>query len=502
MGEKIVNVEQTMHELVSVGKFLEVADLGSDSLKCNTAVKAMMCDYQTLVHDSSRTLFEFRSNSLKAISNQKDAVELFNEKEFLDCLETISGNKDLSQEMAQKSSILALQANNLKSKAVEALTKASEEDHQLKEKNDQLKQEIEKLKADEAANKKSTEMMNELTEDLKQKVTESWSRAEKQIEAENSKGVWSAILDGVEKVLTGAAAAASAVASNTGGAVGGAVQAGIVALQRNKKLLPSDDVMKDIFKGAEDHFQIYTELEKTIKEQISEKSSELTKNLNNLTKDEKTDLEAEIKRLRKEQERLTERYKKFAKKNSDAEPDPKSKSAKVDSLVKTLIDQARNNEQQLLLIQKKNAESAADLAKILHRIKTMEVDAGDLETAINMIKLLINVLGRIETTFQNVKTFWDIQTTECTNLSKLSDEVQLKIEQLQKKEKDIYLKQAKRKLHDSTIKWITLFKINHDAFLAIEGAKSTIDHVMQNLGNLDDQRNVRSRQGTFGSIHL
>ena len=39
MGEKIVNVEQTMYELVSVGKFLEVADLGSDSLKCNTAVK-------------------------------------------------------------------------------------------------------------------------------------------------------------------------------------------------------------------------------------------------------------------------------------------------------------------------------------------------------------------------------------------------------------------------------------------------------------------------------
>ena len=39
MGDKIVNVEQTMYELVSVGKFLEVADLGSDSLKCNTAVK-------------------------------------------------------------------------------------------------------------------------------------------------------------------------------------------------------------------------------------------------------------------------------------------------------------------------------------------------------------------------------------------------------------------------------------------------------------------------------
>lgn len=53
---------------------------------------------------------------------------------------------------------------------------------------------------------------------------------------------------------------------------------------------------------------------------------------------------------------------------------------RVDSLAKTLINQAHNHEQQLLLIQQKNAKSAADLAKILHRIKNMEVDTGDLET--------------------------------------------------------------------------------------------------------------------------
>ena len=68
--------------------------------------------------------------------------------------------------MAQKSIILASQAHNIKSKAVEALTEVSKEDNQLKEKNDKLKQEIEKLKADEAENKKSIEMTNELTEDL------------------------------------------------------------------------------------------------------------------------------------------------------------------------------------------------------------------------------------------------------------------------------------------------------------------------------------------------
>lgn len=69
--------------------------------------------------------------------------------------------------MAQKSNQLASQANNLKNKAMDALTAASTEDNQLNERKNELKQEIEKLKADEAENKKSAEMMNELTEDLK-----------------------------------------------------------------------------------------------------------------------------------------------------------------------------------------------------------------------------------------------------------------------------------------------------------------------------------------------
>ena len=69
--------------------------------------------------------------------------------------------------MAQKSNQLASQANNLKNKAMDALTAASTEDNQLNERKNELKKEIEKLKADEAENKKSAEMMNELTEDLK-----------------------------------------------------------------------------------------------------------------------------------------------------------------------------------------------------------------------------------------------------------------------------------------------------------------------------------------------
>ena len=42
MGEKAVNVQKTMQELVAVGKLLQIADLGSDSLESNAVVKGII----------------------------------------------------------------------------------------------------------------------------------------------------------------------------------------------------------------------------------------------------------------------------------------------------------------------------------------------------------------------------------------------------------------------------------------------------------------------------
>ena len=81
----------------------------------------------------------------------------------------------------------------------------------------------------------------------RKQVSESWKRADKQLEAENSKSVWSTIVDGVGKTVTGAAAAAF-------GGVSQAVSAGLMALQGNKGILPSDDVIKEIFKEAQVQF--------------------------------------------------------------------------------------------------------------------------------------------------------------------------------------------------------------------------------------------------------
>ena len=46
-------------------------------------------------------------------------------------------------------------------------------------------------------------------------------------------------------------------------------------------------------------------------------------------------------------------------------------------------------------------------------------------------------------------------------------------------------KQAAAQLKRQGVKWLTLFKLNHDAFNSIQAAKLKIDSVMNNLGQLD-----------------
>lgn len=85
----------------------------------------MLINYQSLVHDSTNALFEFRDNSKSAIENVVTAIELFEEDEYLDALEILAENKTLADNMASKSKILADKSNYLCSMAGDALKEAT-----------------------------------------------------------------------------------------------------------------------------------------------------------------------------------------------------------------------------------------------------------------------------------------------------------------------------------------------------------------------------------------
>ena len=82
--------------------------------------------------------------------------------------------------------------------------------------------------------------------------------------------------------------------------------------------------------------------------------------------------------------------------------------------------------------------------------------------------LLINALARIKTSFLRLKDFWDIQLQESQYLAELNTETGESIRKLQRTKLEVYLENSKEQIQESTLRWITLFKINHDAFTLIQ----------------------------------
>ena len=53
----------------------------------------MMLDYQDLVNSTCLVLFEFQQKTFKAFNNQKEAIELYQAKEYEECFNLMGNNK-------------------------------------------------------------------------------------------------------------------------------------------------------------------------------------------------------------------------------------------------------------------------------------------------------------------------------------------------------------------------------------------------------------------------
>lgn len=84
------------------------------------------------------------------------------------------------------------------------------------------------------------------------------------------------------------------------------------------------------------------------------------------------------------------------------------------------------------------------------------------------MKLVKNALAKIKTSFDTLKRFWEIQELECATLFELNEETGDKLQKLQVSQNEIYKNHSASKIHETTVRWMALFKINHDAYISIE----------------------------------
>lgn len=86
-----------------------------------------------------------------------------------------------------------------------------------------------------------------------------------------------------------------------------------------------------------------------------------------------------------------------------------------------------------------------------------------------MMGLLINSLGRIKTSFLHLTDFWHLQLLQSQILADLNTQTKESIANVKEETDldgaaiDVFVEQSQEHIHETTLRWITLFKINHDA---------------------------------------
>lgn len=134
-------------------------------------------------------------------------------------------------------------------------------------------------------------------------------------------------------------------------------------------------------------------------------------------------------------------------------------------------------------------EENADLAKTIAEMSTMKMDKSQVEQTVLCLMACVKILGKIVTTFKNVKLFWQCVAQHCTQLADMNQQCVGTIAGwsiLDEDEKELEQDDVLDLLRESTVSWATLGKVNMEAYKAMCAAKSNIDNLVGDLPDPSD----------------
>merc|ERR1719223_622696 len=112
----------------------------------------------------------------------------------------------------------------------------------------------------------------------------------------------------------------------------------------------------------------------------------------------------------------------------------------------------------------------------------------DVERAIKMLRLAMKVLGKIKATLEHLRGFWNFQRLECDILSENCDKQIINMQKIQDRGKkrgfEIILKAS---IVTAVTNWITLYKLNANAYVAIKESQTIIDSAVGDFGQYDEE---------------
>jgi len=129
-------------------------------------------------------------------------------------------------------------------------------------------------------------------------------------------------------------------------------------------------------------------------------------------------------------------------------------------------------------------EANVDLARQLETISQYSEQEHSLNMSVELLGTCISTLGKIVTTFKDVRMFWQQVARHCKHLVALKDDVNDMWECCEGFDNDV-----KNSVMQSAVSWAALGRVNYEAHVAMVKSKEVTDNIMCKLPEGESTKN-------------
>lgn len=440
------NVDETMDHLVRVGRLLQLAQAGSKGSSCERDVVEILCDYQTLIKNSSIHVGAFLTTSLKALNCYRSALKLAEKDQLQAAIQLINLCAQEAKKMATLSEQLASDSKRLCESSKKAILSATDAGYKATTQKKEVEEAFNKQKAKEAA-------LTVLTQERKKEIDEEKERELKALgdaEAASTKTF----------VLNLVSIATQALGGN-----------GLGLAKTIVKGLASAELQSGLDQQIESARKERGETKKALDKAKIDLSGKQAQLENTEDDEEKCKLKVEIARLQAEVQNAQETIQTHD--NSLQELKNSLKEDRQIAEERSREALARRRE-----LNTKQWNDLADIAESVEKLKAQSAEKAELSRAICSLEIASKTLGQVKTVFENIRAFWLGVESQCNNLTN-NKNIELFA---QSGLKDDFIEEVEA----SRWFWLALGKVNHSAVCTIKAADRDVDNIMSSFVTTDE----------------
>lgn len=470
-----LDIPETFEALVDCGKLLQLALFAADEQPCSDNILLILSKYQNLVHKSFETCHSFITSSIIALGKHKEALEILGFAEdsevvemLPDVLEYLADCYNTASEMESKANEQAQDVGGVTDIAEGALIQANKDHLASVEKNKNYDEMIGKLNAEKKKNEELLKRYNSAVEQLAKDKNEAAQAASTARDRAFALDLTGAIMGGIGDMAKLYASCKKPM---------------YIAGQVGAQLLGGD---KDATNGGQttgNNASTGT-VPSALDSEVMKQQAEVTKN-EELVEDAKKSPDADTPEGKE--------------KIQQAEENAQAAKDSLENTKKLLSDAAQRQSSNAVGLEEKAAmlskkyyemldaqnEAAAEQAKNLETLKTMSRDKTQVEQAIFLLRFAHGILGKVKTTFLQVKTFWALLVQDCKTIASMKSSIMKDGGKLTADANERRFKFFKTKFNEDIVRggqnWACVGRVSILAYDAVVEARKTVDGVMENL---------------------